>query len=115
MAKYSSEEHQGVASFEYCPASQIHPMLFEFNRPLDDLEGMLLRDFAGQTVTVAEIYDLHNVGKPYIMKNYKTVLVKMEQENVIQTDPPSTKRRKGTIGDNVKVTFPRDKNKRGTA
>jgi len=109
MAKYSSEEHQGVASFEYCPASQIHPMLFEFNRPLDDLEGMLVHHFAGQTLTVDKIYDLHNVGKPYIMKNYKAVLVKMEQANVIQTDPPSTKRRKGTIGDNVKVTFPPDK------
>jgi three-Cys-motif partner protein len=115
MAKYSSEEHQGVASFEYCPASQIHPMLFEFNRPLDDLEGMLLRDFAGQTLTVEKIYDLHNVGKSYIMKNYKAVLLKMEQENVIKTDPPSTKRRKGTIGDNVKVTFLPDKNKRGSA
>ena len=115
MAKYSSEEHQGVASFEYSPASQIHPMLFEFNRPLDDLKGMLLRDFAGQALTVGEVYNLHNVGKPYTMKNYKTVLLKMEQEKIIQTDPPSTKRRKETIGDNVKVTFPSDKNKRGSA
>jgi len=69
----------------------------------------------GQTLTVDAIYNLHNVGKPYTMKNYKAVLLKMEQENAIQTDPPSTKRRKGTIGDNVKVTFPPDKNKRGSA
>jgi len=113
MAKYSSEEHQGVASFEYCPASQIHPMLFEFVRPLDDLEGMLVRDFAGRTLTVTEIYDLHNVDKPYTMKNYKAVLIKMDEENVIETDPPSTERRKGTFGDKVKVTFPPDKNKGG--
>jgi hypothetical protein len=76
---------------------------------------MLLRDFAGQTLTVEEIYDLHNVGKSYIMKNYKAVLLKMEQENIIQTDPPFAKRRKGTISDNVKITFPPDKYKRGGA
>jgi uncharacterized membrane protein len=113
MAKYSPEEHQGVASFEYCPASKNQPLLFELIRPLDDLENMLLAEFAGQTVTVEEVYNLHNVGRRYIMKNYKAALLKMEQENIIQTDPPSTKRRKGTFGDNVKITFLPDKNKRG--
>ncbi len=29
MAKYSSEEHQGVASFGYCPASNRQTLLFE--------------------------------------------------------------------------------------
>ena len=109
MAKYSSEEHQGVASFEYAPASENQPLLFEFTRPLDDLESMLLVEYAGQTLTVEEVYNLHNVGKPYTMKNYKAVLLRMEQEKIIQTDPPSAKRRKGTIGDNVKITFPPDK------
>jgi len=104
MAKYSSEEHQGVASFEYRPASQNYPMLFEFNRPLNDLEEMLLREFAGQTLTTEQIYDLHNVGRPYIMKNYKVVLRKMKDNNVIRTEP--TKLRAGTFGDTVKVTFP---------
>jgi three-Cys-motif partner protein len=115
MAKYSSEEHQGVASFGYFPTSKSNNLLFEFNRPLDDLEGMLLRDFGGQTLTVTEVYNLHNVGKPYIMKNYRAVLLKMEQESTIQTNPPSTERRKGTFGDNVKITFPHDKTKRGSA
>ena len=105
MAKYSSEEHQGVASFGYCPATQIHPLLFEFNRPLDDLEGMLLRDFSGQDLTVEEIYNLHNVGKPYIMKNYKAILLKMEEEHTIQTNPASAHRQKGTMADTVRVTF----------
>ena len=44
MAKHSSEQHQGVASFGYCPASTIHPMLFELNRPLDDLEEMFFKN-----------------------------------------------------------------------
>ncbi|HLI63849.1 MAG TPA: three-Cys-motif partner protein TcmP [Terriglobales bacterium] len=106
MAKHSSEEHQGVATFGYCPASAIYPVLFELNRPLDDLEGMLLEEFAGQTLSTAEIYDSHNVGRPYTMKNYKAVLVGMEEKGLVKADPPAAKRRKGTFADSVRVTFP---------
>jgi hypothetical protein len=107
MAKHSSEEHQGVASFGYCPASTIYPLLFELNRPLDDLEGMLRDEFAERTLTTEEIYDRHNVGRPYTMKNYKSVLASMEAKGLIKADPPSAKRRRGTFADKVRVTFPR--------
>jgi three-Cys-motif partner protein len=106
MAKYSSEQHQGVASFGFCPASTIHPRLFELNRPLDDLEYLLLRDFAGRTLTTQEIYDLHNVGRPYTMKNYKAVLLKMEERGLIRCEPKN--RRAGTFADHVRVTFAED-------
>jgi len=114
MAKASSEQHQGVASFGYCPASTIHPRLFELNRPLDDLEEMLLRDFAGQTLTTQRIYDLHNVGRPYTMKNYKAVLLKMEEGGLIQAEPPAVKRRKGTFADHVRVSIPKGTVRKGT-
>ena len=107
MAKHSSEQEQGVASFGYCPASVIHPLLFELNRPLDDLEEMLLAVFDGQTLTTAEIYDRHNIGRPYIMKNYKTVLTSMEERKVIEADPSAPTRRKGTFADHVRVSFPK--------
>jgi len=109
MAKVSSEQHQGVASFGYCPASTIHPKLFELNRPLDDLEEMLLRDFAGQTLTTQQIYELHNIGRPYTLKNYKAILFKMEERSAIQAEPPAQKRPKGTFADHVRVTFPKNK------
>ena len=41
--------------FGYCPASAIHPLLFELNRPLDDLEGMLLGEYVGLTLTTARL------------------------------------------------------------
>jgi three-Cys-motif partner protein len=105
MAKYSSDEHQGVASFKYGPASP-KQSTFEFSRPLDDLEIMLLSEFAGQTLTVEEIYNRHNVGRPFVLKNYKDALKKMEQANTIKCDPPSTNRRADTIGPDVRITFP---------
>jgi three-Cys-motif partner protein len=108
MAKHSSEQHQGVASFGYCPASTIHPMLFELNRPLDDLEEMLLQDFAGQTLTTKQIYERHNVGRPYTMKNYRAILLKMEESGLFKAEPPAEKRRKSTFAETVRVTFPKE-------
>jgi len=113
MAKHSSELHQGVATFGYCPASAIHPRLLELNRPLDDLEEMLVRDFAGKTATTERIYSTHNIGRPYTMKNYKAVLLKMEEKGLIQSEPSAQERRKGTFGDRVSVTFP-ERTREGT-
>ncbi|AFY66040.1 three-Cys-motif partner protein TcmP [Geitlerinema sp. PCC 7407] len=107
MAKESSDQIQGVASFEYNPASLQQPFLFELTRPLDELEFMLLEKFSGKTMRMKEIYDLHHVGRPYISKNYKTALINLEIKGEITVcSPIGKKRRKGTFADNLIVTFP---------
>ena len=106
MAGESSKLEQGVASFAYCPADSMYPTLFALARPLDDLADMLLRDFAGKTIRMKEVYERHNVGKPYIAKNYKDALLKLEAEARITCDPPAEHRRKQTFGDEVLVRFP---------
>jgi three-Cys-motif partner protein len=104
MARESSSTDQGVASFEYSPATVRQPFLFQLSRPLDDLEGMLLENFAGRTLTRNQIYQEHNVDRPYIPKNYRDALLNLEAAGQVLTDPAS--RKKGTFGPNVKVTFP---------
>ncbi len=104
MAKESSTTEQGVPCFEYDPATIYQPLLFDLARPLDELEDMLLDEFAGQTMTMLQVYDQHHVGKRYIKKNYKDILLKLEAENKITASP--SKRRKNTFGDDVKITFP---------
>jgi len=107
MAKESSEQTQGVPSFEYNPATLQQPLLFELTRPLDQLESMLLDNFSGKTMTMVEIYDQHHQGKPYIKKNYKTALSNLESQGKITVhSPEDKKRRKGTFADDLKVTFP---------
>ena len=110
MARESSDQTQGVPSFEYNPATTAQPLLFELNRPLDELGAMLLNRFAGETMTMREVYEQHHVGKPYIEKNYKSVLNSLETQCEILADPPASKRRKNkgevTFADSVKVTFP---------
>jgi three-Cys-motif partner protein len=113
MAKESSTHAQGVASFEYSTADKRFPMLFELNRPLDALEGMLLEEFAGKSVKVEDIYWPHNVGHRYILANYKEALKKMEAEGKVVCDPAigqgDPKRRKNTMADHVVVKFPKQR------
>ena len=110
MARYSSRKDQGVPSFEYNPADERYPALFELTRPLDELTRMLITDFAGRTMRMEEVYEQHHVGTPYIKKNYKDALARLESEGKIVADPPANKRRKSegkvTFGDEVLVTFP---------
>jgi three-Cys-motif partner protein len=95
MAKESSKTEQGVASFEYNPADERYPTLFELNRPLEELEGMLLSAYAGRTV-----------GRPYIDSNYKVVLKHMEKEGKLTAAKPGgAKRRPGTFANDVIITF----------
>ncbi|RJF94054.1 three-Cys-motif partner protein TcmP [Sphingomonas cavernae] len=110
MAGESSTEDQGVPSFEYSPADARCPMLFSFNRPLDSLAGSLLENFAGRTMSMKTIFETHNIGTPFVEKNYKQVLNQMEVDGGITANPPASARpmRKGerTFSDKTVVTFP---------
>jgi hypothetical protein len=106
MAKECSGSEQGVPSFEYNPVdardAEQQQLLFQLSLPLDDLAEMLLLDFAGQTLTMHSVYEQHNIDRPYIKKNYKNALTKLEEEKKIS----ASKHRKGTFADTVRVTFP---------
>jgi len=106
MAKQSSITEQGVPSFEYNPSLETQGLLFELNRPLDELGGLLLSRFAGQSLTMKEIYEAHNVGTRFIKANYKAVLLALEREGRIQADPPMAERKSNTFADHVRATFP---------
>jgi three-Cys-motif partner protein len=109
MAKESSELHQGVASFEYTPATKNQPVLFELNRPLDDLKGMLMEKYSGKTMTMLQIFEDHHVGTRYVQSNYKDILNEMELDGSITAIPSSEKRRKlkgkTTFSDATTVIF----------
>jgi three-Cys-motif partner protein len=110
MARESSEQNQGVPSFEFSPASERFPLLFELSRPLDDLEAMLLSEFAGKSFTMHEIYEKHNVGRPFTESNYKKILAMMETAGKIKAFPSMDtrpkKRGEVTFAGHVRVTFP---------
>jgi three-Cys-motif partner protein len=104
MAKESSTHDQGVPSLEYSPADANTPLLFSLQQPLEKLADELAMTFAGQTMTMNQIYNSHHVDNPFIKKNYKDALLKLEENHRIGVAP--AKRRVDTFGDEVVVTFP---------
>lgn len=113
MGHESSEENQGVPSFEYSPAAEKWPKLLHVSRPLDELAEMLVSDFVGEMRTMRDVYERHSAGRLYIARNYKRALARLEASGKIKADPPAEERptRKGeiTFADTVVVRFPRGK------
>jgi three-Cys-motif partner protein len=105
MSRESSKHEQGVASFEYSPADKRYKVLFELARPLDDLEEMLLEDYAGREIAFKELYEEHSVGRPYTDSNYKEVLKKLEKAGKVSPYKVGKVRRAGTFADDVIIAF----------
>jgi three-Cys-motif partner protein len=105
MARESSLEDQGVASFTYSPADASMPLLFSLAQPFDALKKMLPKDFAGETLTMRQIYEEHSVDTPYLPRNYKQALRELEMAEQITANPPISKRKGTSFADHVIVTF----------
>jgi len=110
MANEGSGSNLGVPSFMYNPATSRQTLLFELTLPLEELEEMLLKEYAGKSIRMVQIYDEHNIDRPYILKNYKHALRKLEVKGKITAVPPADRRPKRngevTFADHVIVTFP---------
>ncbi|NQU67373.1 MAG: three-Cys-motif partner protein TcmP, partial [Candidatus Marinimicrobia bacterium] len=106
MAKESTKKTQGVPSFRYNPADKRYITLFEFSRPLEDLAEMLLTEYHGKELTLEDLFYDHNVGKPYILKNYQDTLLLLEKDGKIKTNPDAKNRRTDTFSERVRIIFP---------
>ncbi|MHB8946640.1 MAG: three-Cys-motif partner protein TcmP, partial [Bacillota bacterium] len=96
MAGESTAFEQGVPVLGFNPADKMYSQkLFDVSHPLDDLVDMLLDEFRGRVLTVKEIFLQHNVGKRYVVSNYKEALRQLEKEGRITAIRPLLKGRKG--------------------
>jgi three-Cys-motif partner protein len=111
MARESSTEDEGVASFTYSPADARCPLLFSLSRPLAALTEDLVSRFEGQTLTMMQVYKAHHIDTPFVAKNYKQALGDLEAAGRIVAVPaaPARPKRMGkpTFGDTVRVSFPK--------
>ncbi len=108
MYRESSEYTDEVASFSYIPTQHLQLSLLSlYDRKLDTLGDELLTIFAGKTLTVMDIYNAHHVDTPFVKKNYKTALLRLEEHGKITCATASgKKRKKGTMADHINIIFP---------
>ena len=109
MYDCSSEKNDGVASFSYLPVTDPQlSLLYGLSQPLEELGCELLKLFAGRSLSVNDIFEFHNVGTPFVMRNYKEALRRLEEDGQIKTFPEKRPIRRGviTMGDDVIIQFP---------
>jgi hypothetical protein len=109
------EKKGGIPTYEYRSISKkstgIQQLLFaeDENYEIVRLAEDLCRIYKNKTATRKQIYEEHNIGRPYIANNYKDALLILEKENKISIDPPVDKRRKHegkpTLGESLIIKF----------
>ncbi len=70
---------------------------------MDELESQLLKDFAGRTLTMLQIYEEHSVDRPFLKTHYKQALQNLQAQGAVEASP---KPRKNSFADRISVSFP---------
>jgi hypothetical protein len=103
-----SSDGEEVRNFTYAPgkATQLR-LSFDPASPhsILALKQLLLRECAGQAMSVREVYDRHNIDTPYVLRHFKEALKALEAEERV-TVVSVHKRRRNTLADHLLVTFP---------
>lgn len=107
MAKRGQVDEDGVPRFEHIPASSGAQLPLGQERPFLGLTEALVQGFAGQRLSVKDIYEKHSVGRLFVRANYSDVIVRLEQEGRVECEPDINTRKKGTCADQVMVSFPK--------
>jgi three-Cys-motif partner protein len=106
-AKESTRFDEDVPSLDHNPGDNpAQPLLFS---RLDELEQDLVIAFSGKSgLTAEQIYHEHHNGRPYILKNYRQALLRLEESGTIQVDPPRAQRRQpDAIPASARISFPK--------
>jgi three-Cys-motif partner protein len=108
MASLGIRDVDGVPKFTYVPSVPTSQKEFDFDidRPLLSLPSALRSRFAGRTLAVEAIHEEHNVGTPFVLRNYQRVLLDLESQGVISVRSTKSRRPPGTMAKHLLVTFP---------
>ena len=100
------EDEDGVPKFEFLPQKVARQLglPFDAQRPIMALPRALHDAFSGQTLTIRQVCRLHHAGTPFILKNYRRVVLEMEKQGRVICDPSN--RRPNTLAEHVRITFP---------
>jgi three-Cys-motif partner protein len=77
----SAIDADGIGSFEYNPDESGAALPLGADTPMQRLKADLLRRFTGQSLTVRNIYELHNEGTPFTLKNYQEALRRLAYDD----------------------------------
>jgi three-Cys-motif partner protein len=106
MAKESTWTEGGLPSFGFSPKPQEKTLFDALDDPVAELEEMLLGTFAGQQLTVGQIYEQHGLNRRFMPPDYKQALKRLEAAGRVEATPPAAERTRETMADRVLIRFP---------
>lgn len=112
MAKMSTRKEEDIATFTYSPVEERkeyrQQSLFPESETLEDLKREILFRFAGQARTCKQVFRAHNVGTPFVEKNYRQAMSELEAEGKISPIEHTDKRLSGKqlLGSDILFAFP---------
>jgi three-Cys-motif partner protein len=93
MAASSTMHHGGVPVMGFTEGPMQHGLFTP--DPIPELQEELLRNFAGRTVTVGEVFEEHHVtSERYILRNYQEALRRLEASSCVRASPKAGERPK---------------------
>jgi hypothetical protein len=105
-----SFDTNGVPTMVYTQRPQ--NLLLFAEDPIARLALNLQSDFAGKTLTLAEIFNQHSVNTNFVPANYRTAILALEEAGELGADPPASQRPapkgKLTMAETTKITFPKE-------
>jgi hypothetical protein len=105
MAKVSNVSRGGgIVDFTYSDMPMHEPILL-MNFEFEQLKNSLCDSFTGQTVSLNTIFDRHNPGTDYLLRNYRDALTELDRLGKVRTAPRKMRAGKLTFGDDVRITF----------
>jgi len=98
MHKAGEKDYEGVGKFEFIPSCDkekgIQLSIIDlFNSSLEDLETRLLKEYKGKEGTLEKLYEIDGINNKFLIKHYRDIILKLEEEGKIWCNPPSEERR----------------------
>lgn len=115
MHKAGEKDCEGIGKFEFIPSCDkragIQLSIVDlYNSSLDDLGNHLVNTYQGKSGTLDKLYERDACNNRFLIKHYKEVILKLEQEGKVWCNPPKEDRRpyrgKPSLNEKkVKITF----------
>lgn len=110
MYKIGEKDFNGIGQFEFIPSCDKNEtkqlsIIDLFSTPFEDFKNNLCSRYAGQVLTMKQLYLLDSPNTRFVSKQYKQALKELEEDGYITCDKPYTQRRKGTFADHTTIYF----------
>lgn len=101
MSNAGEKDINGIGKFEFIPSCdkgfEQLSIIEMYNDTREDLKNQLIEKYKDETILFKKLYEEHSTTNRFLEKDYRNVLLDLENEKVIEVVITKGKRKKGTL------------------